>query len=151
VTPSKSDNFFFWMWGNDGVKPAEEIVIFMNGGPGCSSLYGLMIENGPFLYPSKKLKPYVNQYSWTREAIMVYVELPIGVGFTTGPSNISNEDQLAQQFTTFLDNFFVTFPELKGKKLFIAGESYAAYCEFSIFIRGQTYLTDSPLQMQPTS
>ena len=81
-----------------------------------------MIENGLCLYPSRKGKPYDNDCSWTKEATMVYVELPIGVGFTTGTPNITNEEQLAQQFTIFLDHFFVIFPELKGKELLMAGE-----------------------------
>jgi carboxypeptidase D len=129
ATADKESSFFFWMWGNDGPKGSDSIVIWMNGGPGCSSLYGMMIENGPFLYPSVKGKPFPNEYSWTKEAIMVYLEMPIGTGFTTGEPGILNENNVARQFAIWLDNFFAIFPELKGKRVFLAAESYGGICE----------------------
>ena len=116
---------YFYLWGKDAADAGDDVVVWLNGGPGCSALGGMLTENGPFLYESVKEKPYPNPYSWTRAATMLYVEQPIGTGFTTGAVVNTNEDQVAAQFASFLDNFFKTFPELAGKRLFITGESYA--------------------------
>jgi carboxypeptidase D len=124
-TVSKDASLFFWLWGKDSLSQSDSLVVWLNGGPGCSSLGGMVQENGPFLYESVLQKPYVNPYSWTRAADILYVEQPVQTGFTTGKSQNTNEDQVAEQFASFLDNFFVRFPELKSRKLYITGESYA--------------------------
>ncbi|UZJ56140.1 hypothetical protein CBS101457_005460 [Exobasidium rhododendri] len=121
VAPS----LYFFLWGKDAATSGEEVVIWINGGPGCSALGGMTQELGPWLYESVNEEPYPNSYSWTKAATMVFVEQPVGTGFTTGVVTNTNEDQVAAQFATFLDNFYETFPELAGKKLYITGESYA--------------------------
>lgn len=77
----------------------------------------------------------------------LWVEQPVGTGFSIGTPTISNESELADQFYGFLcvklvaivglflteylsynrENFYATFPELVSKKLFITGESYAGF------------------------
>lgn len=56
---------------------------------------------------------------------MLYIEQPVGTGFTVGKPYAKNEDDMAAGFVGFLENFYKTFPELKSKKLWITGESYA--------------------------
>lgn len=124
-TISDKPSLFFWLWGKDDTKASDDLVIWLNGGPGCSSLGGMLQENGPFLYESVKEKPFANPYSWTKEANILYVEQPVGTGFTTGKTKNTDEQQVAAQFSSFLDGFFKDFPELKGKNLYITGESYA--------------------------
>ena len=57
---------------------------------------------------------------------MVYVEQPVGVGFTQGTPDISNETELGQQFVGFWKNFMTAF-QLEQRKVYITGESYAGY------------------------
>jgi carboxypeptidase D len=85
----------------------------------------MLLQTGPFLYPAINGKPRPNTYSWTRSANVLYVEQPIGNGFTTGTPTAQDHAQFASQFSGFLDNFFKTFPELQGSNVFFAGESYA--------------------------
>ena len=54
---------------------------------------------------------------------MLYIEQPVGTGFSQGTPNIKNEDDLAAQFVGFLQQFLEVFPELKGKKTYLSGES----------------------------
>lgn len=65
----------------------------------------------------------MNEYSWTNLSSILYVEQPIGTGFSQGTPNIQNEDDLAAQFVGFLQQFLKVFPELKGKKTYLTGES----------------------------
>lgn len=57
---------------------------------------------------------------------MVWVEQPVGTGFSQGTPTATNEDEVAAQFLGFFKNFVDTFA-LQGRKVFITGESYAGY------------------------
>ncbi|KAG0697100.1 Alpha/Beta hydrolase protein [Suillus ampliporus] len=96
-----------------------------NGGPGCSSLEGLLQENGPLSWSWGQAKPTVNEQSWTNLSSVLWVEQPVGTGFSQGTPNIQNEDDLAAQLVGFMQQFLEVFAELKGKKLYLTGESYA--------------------------
>jgi hypothetical protein len=65
----------------------------------------------------------VNEYSWTNLSSMLYIEQPVGTGYSQGTPNIKDEDDLAAQFVGFLQQFLEIFPELKGKTTYLTGES----------------------------
>ena len=54
---------------------------------------------------------------------MLYIEQPVGTGYSQGIPNINNEEDLAAQFVGFLQQFLKVFSELKGKKAYLTGES----------------------------
>lgn len=101
-----------------------QITIWLNGGPGCSSLDGLFQENGPFLWQAGTYGPIRNPYSWTNLTNMVYVDQPAGTGYSPGPVTVNNEYDVAAQFKDFWKRFMDTF-DLHGRKVYITGESYA--------------------------
>ncbi|KAJ9312527.1 hypothetical protein DTO271D3_7229 [Paecilomyces variotii] len=123
-TPSGNSTLFFWFFPSENPKASDEITIWLNGGPGCSSLDGLLQENGPFLWQSGTYRPIRNPYSWTNLTNVVYVDQPAGTGFSPGPPTVNNEIDVANQFNDFWKNFMDTF-ELQGRKVYITGESYA--------------------------
>jgi carboxypeptidase D len=57
---------------------------------------------------------------------MIWIEQPIGVGFSQGTPNITDEVELATQFRGFWKSFFDTF-DLHGWETYVTGESYAGY------------------------
>ncbi|KAL0415547.1 UNVERIFIED_CONTAM: Serine carboxypeptidase-like 45 [Sesamum latifolium] len=80
-------------------------------GPGCSSIgVGAFSENGPFRPNGQVLLR--NEYSWNREANMLYLDTPIGV---------------AKDNLVFLQRWFLKFPQYGNSSLFITGESYAGH------------------------
>lgn len=118
---------FFWFFPavagaskNNGT--IKEIAAWFNGGPGCSSLSGLLTENGPFLWQAGTIAPTVNPYAWNRLTNYVWIEQPVGVGYSTGEPNISNELELAEQFAGFWKNFVDTF-ELKGYRTYLVSSA----------------------------
>ncbi|KAF2221900.1 carboxypeptidase D [Elsinoe ampelina] len=123
--PNASQLYFFFQ-PSANVNASDEIMIWLNGGPGCSSLEGLLQENGPFQWQYGTFKPVANNYRWSNLTNMVWVEQPVGTGFTQGTPTATNEDEAAAQFLGFWKNFIDTF-SLHGRKVFIAGESYAGY------------------------
>eukprot|EP01017_Pseudomicrothorax_dubius_P027409 TRINITY_DN3153_c0_g1_i3.p1 TRINITY_DN3153_c0_g1~~TRINITY_DN3153_c0_g1_i3.p1 ORF type:complete len:475 (+),score=108.32 TRINITY_DN3153_c0_g1_i3:158-1582(+) len=110
-------------------KPFEDpVVLWLNGGPGCSSMEGVLAENGPFLFPDGKDTFFVNQYSWNKEANVLYIESPIGVGFTFSPNPadaITGDNATAANNLQVILQFFEAFPEYKSRDLYYSGESYA--------------------------
>ncbi|TFK74999.1 alpha/beta-hydrolase [Pluteus cervinus] len=100
--------------------------IWLNGGPGSSSMYGAFFQNGPIrLQSDYGAQP--NNYSWDRLADWIWVDQPVGVGFSTADTQgyIASEDQMGLDFMGFLENLVKVFPSLATRPLYITGESYA--------------------------
>ncbi|EAW08993.1 putative serine carboxypeptidase (CpdS) [Aspergillus clavatus NRRL 1] len=123
-TPAGNSSLFFWFFPSTNPKAQDEITIWLNGGPGCSSLDGLLQENGPFLWQSGTYKPIRNPYSWTNLTNVLYVDQPAGTGFSPGPPTVNNEEDVANQFKSWFKHFVDTF-NVHNRKVYITGESYA--------------------------
>ncbi|KAF3931058.1 hypothetical protein ABW20_dc0105137 [Dactylellina cionopaga] len=127
ISTKKAEPRKLWFWffpTTGGVEAQDDLVIWLNGGPGCSSLEGLLQENGPFTWKYGTYLPVKNQYTWVNLTNMLWIEQPVGTGFSQGDPNIRNEEELAAQFLGFLKNFVDKFG-LHGKRIWISGESYA--------------------------
>uniref|UniRef100_A0A0D9X2E3 Carboxypeptidase n=1 Tax=Leersia perrieri TaxID=77586 RepID=A0A0D9X2E3_9ORYZ len=108
------------------------LLLWLNGGPGCSSLgYGAMEELGPFRVMSDGKSLYRNPYSWNNVANVLFLESPIGVGFsysnTTADYGRMGDNSTAEDAYKFIVNWMERFPEYKGRDFYLAGESYAGH------------------------
>lgn len=121
---SNPNQLFFWFFPSDNPAASDEVTIWLNGGPGCSSLDGLLQEHGPFLWQSGTYRPNLNPYSFNNLTNMIYVDQPVGTGLSPGNPVINSEIDVATQFMGFWKNFMDTF-DLVGRKVYITGESYA--------------------------
>nr|CAD1836662.1 unnamed protein product [Ananas comosus var. bracteatus] len=121
----------FYYFAESEIDPASKpLVLWLNGGPGCSSVgVGAFSENGPFRPSGHVLVR--NEYSWNKEANMLYLESPAGVGFSysSDPSFYEGVDDkmTARDNLVFLQNWFAKFPQYKDRDLYITGESYAGH------------------------
>lgn len=122
--PNETRQLYFWFFPSTNPDATDEITIWLNGGPGCSSLLGMFTENGPFLWQEGTQAPTPNSYAWTNLTNMLYVEQPVGVGFSQGTPNITNEVEVGLEFIGFYKQFVDTF-SAHGSKVYITGESYA--------------------------
>ncbi|KAH0839339.1 Alpha/Beta hydrolase protein [Lanmaoa asiatica] len=127
--PNETRQLFFWFFPPGPEGSLDDLIFWTNGGPGCSSLEGLLQENGPLSWSWGQAKATVNEYSWTNLSSVLWVEQPVGTGFSQGTPNIENEDQLAEQLVGFMQQFLEVFSELKGKKLWLTGESVSVNSE----------------------
>ncbi|KAJ9620999.1 hypothetical protein H2203_007586 [Taxawa tesnikishii (nom. ined.)] len=105
-------------------EPVDEVTIWLNGGPGCSSLEGFFQENGRFTWVPGTYAPTENPYSWVNLTNMLWVEQPVGTGFSIGTPNATSQEQIAQDFIKFFKNFQEIFGT-KNYKIYVTGESYA--------------------------
>jgi carboxypeptidase D len=118
---------FFWFFPSANNASTDDIAIWLTGGPGCSSLVSMLQENGPFIWQPATAGPVPNPWSWNKLANIVYIEYPVGVGFTQGTAGLYTDEQdAAQEFLGFWKNFVETF-SLQGKRVYITGESYAGF------------------------
>ncbi|WCJ26983.1 serine carboxypeptidase-like 31 [Euphorbia peplus] len=130
VNDTNGRALFYWFYEATSHPELKPLVLWLNGGPGCSSVgYGATQEIGPFLVDSDANALKFNPYSWNREANMLFLESPIGVGFsysnTTTDYNALGDDFTANDAYAFLHKWFVEFPSYKTRPFYIAGESYA--------------------------
>eukprot|EP01097_Dermamoeba_algensis_P004390 TRINITY_DN2873_c0_g1_i5.p1 TRINITY_DN2873_c0_g1~~TRINITY_DN2873_c0_g1_i5.p1 ORF type:complete len:338 (-),score=52.01 TRINITY_DN2873_c0_g1_i5:648-1613(-) len=140
VTLSSGRSYFYWFVESARNPQSDPLVLWLNGGPGCSSLLGLLSENGP-LIPGDAGQLVANPYSWNKLANMLYLESPAGVGFSTNPQGVQFNDSLtAADNYEFLQLWFVSYKEYSQHDFFITGESYAGKYipELSLLIFKQT-------------
>jgi len=107
----------------------EEIplVLWLTGGPGCSSTLALLTENGPCSVTDDGKSTNINPYSWTETAHMLYLDQPAGVGYSYGAENDYNEEMISEDAAWFLQHFFEKHPEYRKNPVFIVGESYGGH------------------------
>ncbi|CAA7023459.1 unnamed protein product [Microthlaspi erraticum] len=124
---------FYWFFEATHNPSKKPLLLWLNGGPGCSSVgFGASEELGPF-FPQNSTQPdlKLNPYSWNKAANLLFLESPVGVGFSY--SNTSRDiSQLGDTVTakdsySFLVNWFKRFPQYKSHDFYIAGESYAGH------------------------
>ncbi|KAL6929321.1 hypothetical protein ACO0SA_000712 [Hanseniaspora valbyensis] len=139
IDEERQHSLYFWKFNkpkeseNINSKKKDTLVLFINGGPGCSSMDGLLLENGPFRVNDNG-KLIANEGSWHMHTDIVYLDQPLGTGF----SNKLDSEETDLEFydsdlevdssghlIKFLLEYYKIFPEDFDKKLIIAGESYA--------------------------
>jgi serine carboxypeptidase-like clade 2 len=127
----KSGRALFYYFVEAETDPdLKPLVLWLNGGPGCSSLgYGALSENGPFHPKGGEL--IRNNYSWNTEANMLYLESPAGVGFSYSNDSSyyigANDTKTAGDNLIFLLGWYNKFPEYRTRELYLTGESYAGH------------------------
>ncbi|PVG01434.1 alpha/beta-hydrolase [Serendipita vermifera] len=122
---NETRKLFFWFFPPGPQGSLDDLIFWTNGGPGCSSLEGMFQENGPVTWMWGTAKPIQNEYSWTNLSSVLYVEQPVGTGYSEGTPNAQNETDVASQLVGFFQQFLEVFSELKGKNFYLSGESYA--------------------------
>jgi hypothetical protein len=75
-------NTFFWFFESRKDPANAPLSIWMNGGPGSSSMLGLLRENGPCYINSDSNSTYLSEWSWNNEVNMLYLDQPVQVGMS---------------------------------------------------------------------
>ncbi|CAK9185850.1 unnamed protein product [Ilex paraguariensis] len=132
VDPTAGRALFYYFVESPHNSSSKPLVLWLNGGPGCSSLgYGAMEELGPFRVNSDGQTLFRNDYAWNEVANVLFLESPAGVGFsysnTTSDYEKTGDKSTAEDSYTFLINWLERFPKYKTRDLFITGESYAGH------------------------
>lgn len=125
---SSNHHLHYWLVESERDPVKDPVVFWFNGGPGCSSLDGFFYEMGPFVVsPTNYSQLTLREHRWNRIANMVYLESPVGVGFSYSDDGVYTitDDTAATDNRAAVEAFYVRFPNFKENELFITGESYA--------------------------
>ncbi|EAR83466.1 serine carboxypeptidase family protein (macronuclear) [Tetrahymena thermophila SB210] len=126
INVTEKSDLFYIFFESRSQPSTDPLVLWLNGGPGCSSFLGLFEENGPFKI-NNDTTLNINPFSWNSKANLLFVDQPVGTGFShAGPGDlVKGEEQVQQDFYTFLIQFFDKYPQFIGRDFYITGESYA--------------------------
>lgn len=130
----------YWFVTSQRDPVNDPLVLWLNGGPGCSSLDGFLSENGPFHVNDDGATLYENPFSWNKLANVLYIESPAGVGYSYSDDKnyATNDDQVADDNYKALQSFFAKFPNFTANEFFIFGESYGGIYAPTLSLRVAT-------------
>ena len=131
VNESARNKLFFWYVPALNQDPDAPLLIWLQGGPGSSSLFGMFSENGPFEVESdyKTLRP--RKSTWNSNQGMIFIDNPVGAGYSYTESEngycTNTKIEVSSQLYELMQQFYDVFPEQLHNPLYITGESYAGH------------------------
>ncbi|GAB6021027.1 hypothetical protein CHUAL_003664 [Chamberlinius hualienensis] len=126
VDPTYNSNLFFWYFPAEVDPSTAPVVIWLQGGPGSSSMFGLFCENGPFAI-DENLNLYERDFDWGVPFNLIFFDNPVGAGFSFTENDAgyaNNQDDVANNLYEALLQFFTLYPELQLLDFYVTGESY---------------------------
>eukprot|EP01041_Mallomonas_annulata_P004032 gene4032-8027_t len=128
LNPTEASHLHYWFVEAEKSPRTAPVVVWFNGGPGCSSMDGFFYEHGPFeINPSNYSELFLRKTRWSSIVNALYIESPVGVGFSYS-DNLDyelNDDRAADENRGAIEDFYSKFPQYIKNDLFITGESYA--------------------------
>jgi len=129
LTVDGTKNMHYWLVESMNDPANDPVAFWTNGGPGCSGLLGFFTEQGPFRV-NGDLTLEMNQYAWNKVSNMVFIESPVGVGFSY--SDIKDDYEADDASTAALNyaliqEFLKRFPEFSKNSMYISSESYGGH------------------------
>ncbi len=126
VNQTYKSNLFFWLIESESnSRKNDDLILWLQGGPGQSSLLAAFAENGPYELTDGKVM--LRDHSWTQYYNMLYLDNPVGAGYsyTRKPKGFPKTiAEAVADVRTALLKFYDMFPEYKENDLYIAGEDY---------------------------
>ncbi|KAM7474763.1 hypothetical protein LguiB_022006 [Lonicera macranthoides] len=123
---------FYYFVESERSPKYDPLLIWLAGGPGCSTLRAFFYENGPLIFNYEKSngnKPVLelNPYSWTKVASIIFLDAPIGTGYSYGKTSeayTSSDTLSATQTSEFLRKWLRDHPNFISNRLYVTGISY---------------------------
>lgn len=128
-TPELKRHLWYWFFESRNEPSTDPLVLWMTGGPGCSGLVALFKENGPYIIHDD-LSLTLNPYSWNSKANVIWIDQPVGSGYSyadAGDSGPWSEAEIADNVFQFLQGFLSQYPKYSKQDFFVTGESYAGH------------------------
>ncbi|XP_027074136.2 serine carboxypeptidase-like 2 [Coffea arabica] len=133
VGESEDVQFFYYFVKSESNPQTDPLLIWLTGGPGCSSIRGLASGIGPVKfqpvpYNETLTELVTNPYSWTKVASMIFLDSPAGTGFSyarTAKGSQSTDLQASEHNYEFLRKWLHDNPEYISNSFYIGGDSYS--------------------------
>ncbi|PKU69875.1 Serine carboxypeptidase 3 [Dendrobium catenatum] len=127
--PHSHDARLFYFFFESRQSKNDPVVIWLTGGPGCSSELAVFYENGPYKI-ADNLSLEWNEFGWDKASNLIYVDQPTGTGFSysSDKRDIQHDEAgVSGDLYDFLQAFFSQHPEYVNNDFYITGESYAGH------------------------
>ncbi|KAF8270899.1 carboxypeptidase S1 [Lactarius quietus] len=138
-------SMFFWFFEARNKPSTAPLALWLTGGPGCSSMLALFQENGPCTFNNVSgSTPVLNPYSWNNFVNMLYVDQPIGTGFSYGTESTNSTPTAAHYVWIFLQAFYAQFPIYENRNFGLTTESYGGHygSDFMYYFESQNAAID---------
>uniref|UniRef100_A0A1I7SVL3 Carboxypeptidase n=1 Tax=Bursaphelenchus xylophilus TaxID=6326 RepID=A0A1I7SVL3_BURXY len=147
---SETHFLHYWFVESQGNPAKDPLIFWFNGGPGCSSLDGLLNEMGPYEAHENGVDLKSNPYAWNKFASVVYIESPAGVGFSysTDGNTTTNDDQTSLESYNAIKKWFEVHSEFRHHQTFIMGESYGGVYVPTLTARIVEGQSDFPINLK---
>lgn len=119
-------HLFYWFFESRNDPKNDPVILWLNGGPGCSSMLGLFMELGPARI-NEKIEVVTNDFAWNNNASVIFLDQPVNTGFSYGSGSVSSTAAAGKDIYALLTLFFHQFPEYSHQDFHIAGESYGGH------------------------
>ncbi|KAG2123140.1 Alpha/Beta hydrolase protein [Suillus cothurnatus] len=129
IDVGKNMSMWFWFFESRNSPERAPFTLWLNGGPGCSSMIGLFQENGPCLVNADSNSTILNPYSWNNLSNMIYIDQPIGTGFSYGTDAVNSTESAAPFVWTAFQVLFESqlFSKYASREFIFATESYGGH------------------------
>jgi carboxypeptidase C (cathepsin A) len=131
LNEEKKTNIFYVLISKIEDNNNSPLSIWLNGGPGISSMIGLFTDMGPFNLKKNgnNLELNLNEMSsWSRLSNILLIDQPVGTGFSYSESQDEipkNQKEVSYQFYKFIQAFFLEHPDMNERDFYLLGENYA--------------------------
>jgi len=129
VDPANNGNMFFWFFPAQENPETAPVVIWLQGGPGSSSMFGALKLHGPVLTTVDENNELTgvasNPYTWAKKHNVIYIDNPVGAGYSFSDKLPTTNDDVTDNLYECLQQWFKLFPEYQGNPFYAFGESYA--------------------------
>ena len=132
IYEEEGNSMFYWLSRARENPDTAPVIIWLEGGPGGSSVGTLFSCLGPLEvkdYPKEDKRARIRELSWNQKANVVFPDYPLGTGFSINTEEhvaLAAED-IKDQMLRFYQGFLEKHPEFKGRPIYVAGESYGGH------------------------
>jgi carboxypeptidase C (cathepsin A) len=146
--PDSGKKYFYWFFESQRNPASDPVVMWTNGGPGCSGMLGLFAEMGP-IRPDNQKKLLLNPHAWNQIANFIFIEQPTGVGFSYSDNlddYASGDESAAKDMYAFILGWFKKYPQYRTNDFHITSESYGGHympmLAYEILVRQEVVQND---------
>ncbi|KAI0945689.1 hypothetical protein AcW1_001851 [Taiwanofungus camphoratus] len=126
---ASNESIWFWFFEARNNPDTAPLTIWLNGGPGSSSMVGLFQEHGPCRITNDSSSVTLNPNSWNEVSNIIYIDQPVGVGFSYGTLNVGTSQKAAEDIWKFLQIFFADsrYSKYQQREFALWTESYGGH------------------------
>ncbi|KAJ1375632.1 Peptidase S10, serine carboxypeptidase, partial [Sesbania bispinosa] len=123
---------FYYFIKSENNPEKDPLMLWLTGGPGCSSFSGLAFQIGPLAFEIKEYDGnlpnlILRPQSWTKVCSIIFVDLPLGTGFSYAKNLLAQRSdwKLVHHAHQFLRKWLIDHSEFLSNDLYIGADSYS--------------------------